>query len=243
MSIRIKKTIQKTLKAPMPDEQIKARFLRTLPKPQISMWQFILRQASFLRKRTLFLSFLLLIPAFVGFRHLNPDTIWFISAFIPFLALLAVTESTRSEVYGMCEFEMSTRFSVKNVILARLSMWGIIDLTILCCTIPLCYANGQIPLLQTGIYLFVPYLLTANISLWLTRHIRSRESIILCMAVAVLISGLSVGLHLKFGFVYQPPFFHWWLLLTIILIGEMVYEVCHTIKETEEYKWNLSSTD
>ena len=241
MNIKMKKTILKVLQAPMPDGQAKANFLRTLQKPQINTWQFILRQAAFLRKRTLVLSLLLLIPAFAGFHYLNPNTIWMISAFIPFLALLAVTESTRSAMYGMSEFEMSTRFSIKSVILARLSMWGIIDFIILCCIIPLCYLNGQISLFQTGIYLFVPYLLTANISLWITRHIRSREYIIYCMAVSILISGANAGLHFKVGFVYQFSYFHWWLLLAILLIGEIVYEICHTIKDTEElYAWNLS---
>ena len=240
MNIKMKKNILRVLQAPMPDQQAKADFIKTLPKPQISTWQFILRQAAFLRKRTLFLSLLLLIPAFAGCHYLNPNTVWIISSLIPFLALLAVTESTRSAIYGMSEFEMSTRFSIKNVILARLSMWGIIDFIILCCIIPLCYLNGQISLFQTGIYLFVPYLLTANMSLWITRRIRSREYIIYCMASSILISGANVGLRFKVGFVYHISFIHWWMLLAIFLIGEMVYEVCHTIKETEEYTWNLS---
>ena len=101
MNIKMKKTILKVLQAPMPDGRTKANFLRTLPRPQISTWQFLLRQAAFLRKRTLFLSLLLLVPASAGFHYLNPNTIWMISAFIPFLALLAVTESTRSAMYGM----------------------------------------------------------------------------------------------------------------------------------------------
>lgn len=240
MNIKTKKYIQKVFQAPMPDVQAKAIFLRTLPKPQISTWQFVWRQAAFIRKRTLLLSLLLLLPAFAGCHYLTLNTIWMISSFIPFLALLAVTESTRSAMYGMSEFEMSTRFSIKNVILARLSMWGIIDFIIFCCIIPLCYLDGQISLFQTGIYLFVPYLLTANINLWITRHIRNREYIIYCMAVSTLISGANAGLRIKVGFVYQSSFFHWWLLAAIFLIGEMVYEVCHTIKETEEYTWNLS---
>ena len=56
MNIKVKKDILKALQAPIPDEQAKAKFLKTLPKPQISTWQFVLRQAAFLRKRTLFLS-------------------------------------------------------------------------------------------------------------------------------------------------------------------------------------------
>lgn len=241
MNIKVKRSIQKILQAPMPDEQIKANFLRTFPRSRISTWQFLLRQAAFLRKRTLFLSLLLLIPAFMGLHDLNLNTIWMISAFTPFLALMAVTESTRSAMYGMSEFEMSTRFSIKNVILARLSMWGIIDFVIFCCIIPLCYLNNrQISLFQTGVYLFVPYLLTANISLWITRRIRNREYIVYCMAISVLVGGANVGLRFKVDIVYRISFFHWWLLMAVLLIGGMVYEVFHTIKETEEYTWNLS---
>ena len=68
-----------------------------------------------MRKSTLLLSFLLIIPALLGTYYIDLNTIWVISSLIPFLALLAVTESTRPAVYGMIEFEISTRFSLKSV--------------------------------------------------------------------------------------------------------------------------------
>ena len=50
MNTKMKKIILKALQTPVPDAQEKANFLRTLPKPQIGTWQFLLRQAAFLRR-------------------------------------------------------------------------------------------------------------------------------------------------------------------------------------------------
>lgn len=243
MNKKLKNDIQKAFEAPTPNQQEKMRFLRTLPKPKISMWQFILTQATFLRKWTLLISLTLIIPALLGTYYIDLNTIWVISSLIPFLALLAVTESTRSAAYGMIEFEMSTRFSLKSVVLARLSILGILDFIILCCVTPLCCISSEISLFQTAIYLFVPYLLTVNTNLWITRHFQGKESIYACMSIAVLISGLNVSLHFIAKFIYQFSYFNWWLLLAVILIAGMINELSHTIKQTEEYRWNLSLID
>lgn len=243
MNKKLKNDIQKAFESPIPNQQEKARFLRTLPKPKISMWQFILTQATFLRKSTLILSLLLIIPALLGTYYIDLNTLWVISSLIPFLALLAITESTRSAVYGMIEFEMSTRFSLKSVVLARLSILGILDFIILCCVTPLCCISSEISLFQTTIYLFVPYLLTVNTNLWITRHFQGKESIYACMSIAALISGLNISLHFIAKFIYQFSYFNWWLLLAVILIAGMINELSHTIKQTEEYRWNLSLID
>ncbi|MGM9536114.1 MAG: hypothetical protein ACI3VR_12700 [Intestinibacter sp.] len=196
-----------------------------------------------MRKSTLLISLMLIIPALLGSYSIDLNTLWVISSLIPFLALLAVTESTRSAVYGMIEFEMSTRFSLKSVMLARLSILGMLDFIILCCVTPLCCISSEISLFQTAIYLFVPYLLTVNTNLWITRHFQGKESIYACMSVAVLISGLNVSLHFIAKFIYQLSYFNWWLLLAVILTAGMINELSHTIKQTEEYRWNLSLTD
>lgn len=243
MNKKLKNEIQKVFEAPTPNQQEKMRFLKTLPKPKISMWQFILTQATFLRKSTLLISLLLIIPALLGTYYIDLNTLWVISSLLPFLALLAITESTRSSVYGMTEFEMSTRFSLKNVVLARLSILGSLDFIILCCVIPLCHISSEISLFQTAIYLFAPYLLTINTNLWITRHFQGKESIYTCMSITVLISGLNASLHFIAKFIYQFSYFNWWLLLVVILIAGMINEITRTIKQTEEFKWNLSLID
>lgn len=238
MNRQLKQEIKKAFAFPEPDRQEKVRFLRTLTRPPLSMRQFIFTQLTYLRKRIIVLSVSLLLPALTGARHVDPDTLWILSALIPFLGLLAVTESTRSAMYGMQELEMSARFSLKSVVLARMSVLGLLDTLVICCLIPLCRISNT-SLLQTGIYLLVPYLLTVNISLLFTRLFHGREAFYSCMCATVLISMGSFGLHLTADFIYQFSYIHWWIILSAVLIGRMAREIYQTIKQTEELTWNL----
>lgn len=217
--------------------------MRTLPQPKISMFRFILMQAIYMRKLTLVLSVLLLLPALIGAFYISENTLWIVSAFVPILGLLAVAETTRSTMYGMSEFEMSTRFSLKSVVLARMSVLGVLDFIILACVIPLCCTGSRFSLLQTGLYLLVPYMLTVNISLWIVRHFQSRETIYVCMSVAVLVSGANVGLHFITDLIYQNAYIVWWFILSVLLFAGMAHEIYLTMKQAEEYTWNLSLTD
>lgn len=232
MNSQLKKGIQKAFTAPEPDPEEKMKFLRMLPRSRISMLQFVLIQAAYLRKLTLSLSVLLLLPALAGAFDMDLNTLWTVSALVPFLGLLAVAESTRSATYGMSEFEMSTRFSLKSVVLARMSVLGLLDVLLLCCAVPLCCVGSKLTLLQTGVYLFVPYLLTVNISLWITRCFHSKGVVYACMSVAVSVSAANTGLHIIADFVYQFSYVKWWLLLLVILAGAMVYEAHYTINDT-----------
>ena len=217
--------------------------MRTLSQPRISMFRFILMQATYMRKLTLVLSVLLLLPALIGAFYISENTLWIVSAFVPILGLLAVAETTRSTMYGMSEFEMSTRFSLKSVVLARMSILGVLDFIVLACAIPLCCTGSKFSLLQTGLYLLVPYMLTVNISLWIVRHFQSRETIYVCMSVAVLVSGANVGLHFITDLIYQNAYIVWWFILSVLLFAGMAHETYLTMKQAEEYTWNLSLTD
>ena len=243
MNNKFKRSIQKAFDSPKPNQQEKARFLRTLPQPRISMFRFILVQATYMRKITLVFSVLLLPPAVIGANYISENTLWFVSAFVPILGLLAVAESIRSTMYGMSEFEMSTRFSLKSVVLARMSVLGVLDLIILACIIPLCYTGSEFSLLQTGIYLLAPYMLTVNISLWIVRHFQSQETIYVCMSIAALVGGADVGLHFITDLIYQNTYIVWWFALSVLLFAGLVHEIYLTIKQTEEYTWNLLLTD
>lgn len=234
MNSQLKKRIKQAFAALEPDRQEKVRLLNMLPRSRISILRFVLIQAVYLRKITLVLSAVLLFPALTGAYYTDLNTLWTVSALVPFLGLLAVTESTRSAMYGMEEFEMSARFSLKSVVLARMSILGLLDVILLCCAVPLCCISSNITILQTGVYLFVPYLLTVNISLWITRHFHSKGAVYACMSVAVLISAANAGLHMIADFVYQFSYIRCWLLLFVLSAGAMVYETYHTIERTEE---------
>lgn len=243
MNNKLQRNIQKAFEAPQPNQQEKSRFIRALPQPRISLFRFILVQATYMRKMTYVFSILLLFPAVIGAANVAEHTLWIVSAFVPILGLLAVTESTRSTMYGMSEFEMSTRFSLKSVVLAKMSVLGALDFVILACTIPLCCKSSGFSLLQTGLYLLVPYMLTVNICLWIVRHFQSRETIYACMSVAVLVGGANVGLHYVRDLIYQNTYVVWWFILALILFVGVAHEMYLAMKQTEEYTWNLSLTD
>ena len=241
MDNKLKRNIQKAFEAPQPNRQEKARFLRALPQPRISMFRFILVQASYMRKMTLVFSVLLLLPAVIGANYISENTLWIVSAFVPILGLLAVTEGNRSMMYGMSEFEMSTRFSLKSVVLARMSILGLINFAVIAILTPLCRIGNDFSLLQTGMYLLVPYLLTVNFSLWIARRVNGKETVYGCTCVAVIVSGINVGLHFVTDLVYQEIYIGWWIVLSVFLLIELAHELHCTIKQTEEYTWNLSS--
>jgi len=243
MNHQLKRNIQKAFAAPKPDQQEKARFLRTLPQPQISMFQFILVQALYVRKLSWAISGLILLLALFCTCNISEDTLWVVSAFVPLLGLLAVTEGNRSMTYGMIEFEMATRFSLKSVVLARMSILGLINFAVIAILTPLSRIGNDFSLLRTGMYLMVPYLLTVNFSLWITRQVNGRETIYGCMCVAVIVSGINTGLHFVTDLVYQEIYTGWWIALIVFLLIGMAYEIHCTIKRTEEYTWNLSLTD
>ena len=243
MNNKLKRSIQKAFEPPKPNQKEKTRFLRTLPQPRISMFRFILVQATYMRKMTLVFSVLLLLPAVIGANYISENTLWIVSAFVPILGLLAVTEGNRSMMYGMSEFEMSTRFSLKSVVLARMSILGLINFAVIAILTPLCRIGNDFSLLQTGMYLLVPYLLTVNFSLWIARRVNGKETIYGCMCAAVIVSGINTGLHFVTDLIYQEIYTGWWLALSVFLLIELAYEIHCTIKRMEEYTWNLSLTD
>ena len=243
MNNQLKRNIQKAFAAPKPNQQEKTRFLRSLPQPQIGMFRFILVQASYVRKLSWILSGLVLLLALLCSCNISQDTLWLVSAFVPALGLLAVTESNRSMMYGMSELEKSTRFSLKSVVLARMSILGLVNFAIIAVLAPLCRVGNGFSLLQTLMYLLVPYLLTVNISLWIARRTNDKEIIYGCMCVAIIVSAINTGLHFVVELIYQEVYISWWLVLAIILLIEVAYEMHCTIKRTEEYTWNLSLID
>ena len=243
MSNQLKESIQKAFVAPKLDQKKKDTFLKTLPQPKMSMFRFILSQASYIRKITWYLSGLILLVALFGAYNISPDTLWVVSAIVPVLGLLAVTEGNRSMMYGMSEFEMSTRFSLRSVVLAKMSILGLSNFALLMILTPLCHIGNNFSLLQTGMYLMVPYLLTVNCSLWMARKVNGKESIYGYMCVAVIVSGIHTGLHFMTDLIYQEIYIGWWIALSVFLFIEFIYEIYCTIHQKEDAIWNLSLID
>lgn len=240
------KTFQSLLRdafeAPKPMR--KRTFLRSCPMRRISFLSFVLSQTGYIRKSVLALNCLVLLAALLAAVSLNHVSLGAISALTPILAVTLITESGRSQRWEMAELEMSTRLSLKSVVLARMALLGGFDLLLLLIMTPLAAQEQHISLIRTGVYLLCPYLVTTNLCLWICRKIRGRGSTYICGgATALVILGMMVFRDAQGWYFYEEQYFIYWLLLLITAVFGTVSEGIKTVKRTEELEWNLSSTD
>ena len=236
MNRKLRDAIRGAFEAPTPMH--KQEFLRNAPGQRISILSFMLSQAGYIRKRVLAMSMFLFALSLAGACFLKMDMLWIISAFMPFLALSAVTENSRSMTYGMEELEMSSRFSLRNVVLARMGILGVFHLLLLCLLMPLAYVHSTFTLPQVGVYLLIPYLLTDVAGLWITRNVRGKEGLYACVGVAVCIS--AIHFLLSNVSVFFISHFEWSMAALIILIILCIKETKKMVQQTEELRWNLS---
>ena len=237
MNRDMKERLKEYFAAPEPER--KGHFLNSLPAEPMDLTDFLLFQAGYMPKWIWCLSVLMFALSLLGAGYFEKDMLWCISACMPILALALVAESGRSERWGMAELEMSTRFSRKSILLARLGILGLADLLLFFLLLPLAYMNGDRSLLETGIYMLCPYLLTVFLGLWASRRVHGRECAWVCGAVAL---GVSLGNTLMYqsiqGF-YAPTGFRWWAAAFVLLSAGVAGQCYKTIKEKEAPVWNL----
>ena len=232
MNKKMKNALKEAFEAPSPAR--KQEFLRGVPPQRVSVFSFMLSQAGYIRKRVLGLSLFLFALSLTGACFLELDMLWVISAFMPFIALSAVAENSRSMAYGMDELEMSSRFSLRNVVLARMGIMGALHLVLLCLLMPIAHAHGIFTILQVGVYMLIPYLLTDVVSLWTIRNIRGKEGLYSCVGIAVCVSSLYSIFKEQLVNTLYMNYFGWLLVVLIVLMILCVKEMRKMVQQTEE---------
>ena len=162
---------------------------------------------------------------------------WHAAAFTPFLALLAVMENGRSQVYRMEELELACRVARHSVILARMVTLGLFHLALLAALTPPLSAWGGAGALGTGVYLLTPYLLTAALGMELTRRVRGWECLPVCGGAAVLVSALGVFLANFRPGLYRPERLPLWGAALALAAFAAGAEITLNAKE-RELQWN-----
>ena len=238
MNRKIKEAIKAAFDAPAPVR--KQEFLRNIPLQRMSIFSFMLSQAGYIRKWVPVLSLFIFALSLAGACLWKLDMLWIISAFMPLLALSAVTENSRSATYGMDELEMSSRFSLRNVVLARMGIMGVLHLILLCLLMPLACVHSIFTIMQVGVYLLIPYLAADVTGLWLVRNIRGKEGLYACAGVSVCISGMHCLLRELLINILYMNYFEWLIVSLIVLIILCIRETKKTVEQTEELRWNLS---
>lgn len=208
-----------------------------IQKQSISRTSFFWQQAGYIRKTVWFASAIFFVGAWFIGRTVEKDSVWAVAALIPFLAFVMITETMKAVTCHMEELEMSARYSMKDVVVARLVILGVMNFLLMLCLIPFLAKQNILTGWETGLALFVPYLLTATLELWAIRKVRGREAVYFCMGIAVCVSGLQLMLQSVDVVLYSGNTVQMCVAAGILLAG-FARECRCVIKQTEEYVWN-----
>ncbi|MGM9660700.1 MAG: hypothetical protein ACI3WQ_08885 [Faecousia sp.] len=223
--------------SPPPPENKRA-FLRKLPPQEAGLHLLLLTQIGFLRKWVWGVSALLFAAALAVSRRCSPESVWVFSALTPLLALMLTAESGRSEACGMAELEMAARFSLRSVILMRLTILGISNLLVLGgMTVLAARSRG---FFAAGVYLLTPFLLTAMVGSWLLRQHRGREGLYLCAGVCVLVSFAALLSGMNYPRIYQENSLCWWTAAALCFCIGAGKQYTQFVNGMEEVSWSLS---
>ena len=233
MNKKLKRAIRDSFAAPAPVG--KKEFLRGLSGPPIGNFEFIVTQLGYIRKWVWAAAVLIFAFAVIGSEWVGRDIVWCVSAFMPLLALGIITECGRAEAYKMAELEMSTRFSIKSAVLARLGIIGGVSLVLICAVTPIIGSD----IFRTGVYILCPYLLTAYLGFLAVRKIHGRESMYACAGIAAAVSVLNIIFSTELSAFCIPKNFIWWgAALAVLGVGTAV-QCYKMIKQTEDLTWSL----
>lgn len=234
----VKQQLREAFEAPSPEGR--DLFLEDCPVPSISTFSLIIAQAGYIRKRIWVFSLCIFVLALYKSHRMERDTLWMLSALAPFVAMTLLSENARSKAYGMAELEMSCRFFRKSILLARMGCLALSHLLLMGLLTPLAYFCSGTSILQTGVYLLVPYLLTLVLGLGIMRRVPDRESLAACACIAVAISCLFLSFRYCFLSVWDPAHWNSWLAIFFLLLLLLLREIRKMIRQMEEPRWNLS---
>lgn len=232
-----------------PKAMNKEVFLQSLDYPKITKTEFLHIHFGYIRKRVwfIFISLLLVVIActnFIGKDNNVVNVIGMISAIVPFIALVMIIEIARSSTFSMAEIEMTTRFQLSDIVLARLGILGTGTIIMFLLILPIISRTIGLGIVKTGIYILVPYLLTCIISLGIVSYTKGKDVTYYCGVSSVVVSiFIFVFGVAEQSMMYSKQYYNIWVFIFIISILIVMKQVKKYIKKTEELGWNLYLMD
>lgn len=232
---QLKKALKWAYQPPEPEK--KNTFLRRFSPPGMTTMEFLRIQAGFICRWNWLVGPCILVLSLLWALQQPRESVWFVSALIPYAAAATAAELGRSTRWGMDELELSTRFSLKAVTLARLGILGLGNLALMALLTPVIALWGELSWLATGACILCPYCLAAFLSLWLARRFRGPENAYVCLCASGLVSALYAAAdHLP----RLQILLDWRLCmaLTLVLALLILRECEQLLTQTEEPVWN-----
>ena len=241
MKINIKDELKKHYQtiplAPNPDGMKQAVLQMRMAMPaleEVSLpyWQFILSQFHFIRKKVWAAQIFALLACGLALFYLpeGTKTIAILSAATPLIMLTNVFELSRSYTYRTAEIELSTQYSLKQVMIARLTVLGMVD--VLCLTILLILSGIQLPteIYAVILYIVVPFLATCFGCLLILNRVKSKECNYYCVALGLCIT-VAIGVAtVQYPKMYEHAAIGVWAMVFVVTFIGMLHEVNRMLK-------------
>ena len=232
MERRLKEELCRYYEAPKP--QRKQGFVRQFGVQKINLPRLVLMQAKYISKWVWLVSACLCVVIYAATHVMEDKYVSMVYGLVPFLVLISVTESMRSYRYGMEELELSARFSLKSIVMARMAMLGLGNLMVLFVIVNVLGQRAGYHVL----HILTPYFLTAGGGLYIVRMVRGSENTFYCFMLAIAVSFLQMLLPWRFSELLAPNYVPIWAALFVVGIVMTAKESYRTIRMTEDLAWN-----
>ena len=237
---KLKAAIKQACEPPAPKN--KEVFLRQFREPLGGYGDFIISQAGYIKKRMAAMSFLVFILCLMWSLLSDRVSSAVLSAFMPFLILFSAMEISRSSSYSMAELEMSCRYCLADVILARCFILGALQLLSVILLIALRAHKCGDGLMASALYILTPYMLSLALSMAALRKTGAKNSyvpVVLCCFVSL---GCILSAY-SFPWIFSREYAQgWWMALAGLCLLA-VYEITRHKRKLVHNEWNMSLTD
>lgn len=196
----------------------------------VSFFTFFLSQFTFIRKQvwvTQFLIVLLFATILIG----KPETttvVGNLSTLIPLLFLTWTKELSRAFLYETVEVELSTRYTLRQVVMSRIVLIGLMDLLLVTMTSTIGAWRLSVELPHIFMYLAVPFLFTAAGCLFILNHFSHKGNEIFCAGWSSAIMLISFYLSHWETSVYEKILIGAWYIAFIVALALVIIE-CYVL--------------
>lgn len=194
---------------------------------------FFLSQISFIRKRVWFIQFAILLffaSLLIG-KQEAVNVLGAMTTIIPLIFLTWTRELSRAFVYETVEVELSTRFSLRQVILSRITIMGLFDLLSL--TIFGFWTAHKFSMAAPNIFtfLFVPFLITAAGCLFILNHFPAKYDELCCTGWCVAVMMVTFYLATWEAQIYDAALIIGWDIAFVIALILAIIEFYLLLKK------------
>lgn len=181
----------------------------------MSFGEFFLYQIRFIRKKVWIgqLLALLFCTAVLFTSSGTIQSIGLISALIPLIFIFGIGELSRAFQYKTAEMELSTPFTLNQVMLSRLTILGLSDILVLTCVIAMTAVFFPMSIFRILMYLCVPFLIVSFGCLCILNYVRTKECNFYCIALGIFVMAGSFALSEIAPSLYDASLISGWFVL------------------------------